>query len=236
MTLKAITDSIDDLPEALQSEYEQGEDGKYYLALDQVPDEHPSMAKALKAKKHEQGNAKEQKKRADDLQKQLDELTEERDNMLAGAVPKDDVEKLENSYKAKLTKRENELNAQIESMQGNLRGLLVDNKAQAMASQLSDYPDVLMPHIKSRLQANIEDGAAETRVLDAEGNVSADTVDDLAKEIAADKRFAPIIRGSQASGGGAENNGPGNASTKADLGDKQGRAKAIGQKYPELEA
>lgn len=213
MTIKTQLDSIDDLPEALQAEYAKGDDGKFHLDVDDGGAADKLKAKHSEAEKHRKNAEGKQK----ELQDQIDALTEERDNMLSGAVSKDDVEKLEASYKQKLTKRENELNEQISTMQGNLRALLVDNKAQAMASQLSDYPDVLMPHIKARLQADIEDGNAATKVLDTQGNPSADTVEDLHNEIAADARFAPIIRGSKASGGGAEGgkpNGVGKTATR----------------------
>jgi hypothetical protein len=43
----------------------------------------------------------------------------------------------------------------------------------------------------------------QTRILDREGKPSAFTIDDLKKEILANKEFSPILKASNATGGGA---------------------------------
>ena len=88
--------------------------------------------------------------------------------------------------------------------------MLVDNKALAIAAELSDSPDLILPHIKSRLTVNQgEDGQFTTAVLDAQGKLSATTIEELAQEFRSNEKFAPAIRAGKSSGGGAreENNG-----------------------------
>jgi len=171
---------------------------------------------ALKrAKDHEKEQRKAAETNAKNLQDQLSALTEERDNLLRGAIPKADVEKLETSYKTKLATREKELTAQIENLSGNFNTLLVDNVAKNLAAKISTVPEVILPHIKSRLRAEKNtEGRFETKIVDANGNLSASTIDDLEKEFLANKAFAPILTGSKGSGSGAAATNGGGATKK----------------------
>ncbi len=170
-------------------------------------------AAALKrAKDHEKEQRKAAELKSKELQDQITTLTEERDGLLKGAIPKADVEKLENSYKGKLAAREKELNTQIETANASLQTLLVDNVAQSLASELSTAPAVIMPHIKSRLRAEKNtEGKFETKIVDTDGKPSALSIDDLKKEFIANTAFAPILTGSKGSGGGAAGPGGGGA-------------------------
>lgn len=203
MALKAILESLDGLSDAVKSEYKKGEDGKYHLDVEGF-DDHPSVGALKRAKDYEKSERQKAAKQVSDLQAQLEALTEERDDILKGAIPKGDVEKLENSYKEKLTKREKELSDQINGLTGNLQTMLVDNVAHGLASKISKAPELILPHIKARLKAEYSEGKAVTRVLDKDGNPSAFSIDDLQKELVANPAFAPIIIGSKASGSGAE--------------------------------
>lgn len=203
MTLKAILESLDGLPDTVKSEYKKGDDGKFHLDVEGI-DDHPGVGALKRAKDYEKSERQKVVKQVSDLQTQLDALTEERDGILKGAIPKGDVEKLESSYKEKLAKREKELSDQIAALTGNLQTMLVDNVAQTMASRISKSPELILPHIKARLKAEFADGKATTRVLDKDGNPSAFGIEDLQKEMVANPAFAPIIIGSKASGSGAE--------------------------------
>lgn len=203
MALKAILESLDGLPDAVKSEYKKGDDGKFHLDVEGI-DDHPGVGALKRAKDYEKSERQKVVKQLGDLQAQLDALTEERDGILKGAIPKGDVEKLENSYKEKLAKREKELSDQIGALTGNLQTMLVDNVAQSMASKISKAPELILPHIKARLKAEFNEGKAVTRVLDKDGNPSAFGIEDLQKEMVANPAFAPIIIGSKASGSGAE--------------------------------
>ena len=100
---------------------------------------------------------------------------------------------------------------------------LVDNVATQIATKISNAPALLLPHIKSRLQADFEGDSPVTRVLDKDGKPSAMTVEELAAEFVANKDFSAIITASKASGGAGKpsnNNGggaPNNSDKPADL-------------------
>lgn len=197
----------------LQAEYKKDSEGDNYT-LDLTDYEDP--VKLKQAKDHERDQRKLAEKASKDLQTKLDELTEERDGLLSGAIPKGDVQKLEQSYKDKMTKRETELNAQITAAHGTLQKVLVDNVATAMAAEISTSPALIMPHIKARLKTDkADDGTFVTKVVDKEGKPSALTVDDLKKEFVLNPDFKAIITGSKASGGGAGGGGGGGGASGA---------------------
>lgn len=200
MALKSVVDSLDGIPADVAKEYKKGDDNKYHLDIEGAED-----TGALKrAKDHEKTERQRAETALKEARDQLLALTEERDGMLRGAVPKGDVDKLENSYKEKLIKREAELTAQINGLNGHINTMLVDNVAIGMASKISTSPDLILPHIKGRLRTEFVDGKPVTRVLAQDGTISAATLEDLSNEMVANKAFAPIIIGSKASGSGAE--------------------------------
>lgn len=125
-----------------------------------------------------------------------------------------DVDALNKSWQEKLAKRDAELVEQIKARDAKLVDLTVGATAAKLAGDLAvpGSADVLLPHIKSRLR--YEDGRVV--VLDGEGKPSASTVDELAKEISADKRFAPLLVASMAEGGGAAGSRGGGAAKTLD--------------------
>lgn len=193
----------------LQKEYVADGDG---FKLD-VEGGFEDTAALKRAKDHEKREASEAKRMLKEAQDELATAQQELKDMLTGAVPKNDVARLEKSHADKLAKRETELTTQISTLQKNLESMLVDNVANTIAAEISTSPGVIMPHIKSRLKAEYTEGKAVTRVLDKEGNVSAFTPDDLKKEFLTDKQFAPILIASKGSGGGAGGAGGGGANT-----------------------
>lgn len=202
MTIKAVVDSLDGLSPEIAKLYQQGEGGKHYLTVSGL-DEHPEIGALRRAKEHEKAARLAAENKAAELSSSLDALTDERDGLLSRAIPREDVERLEGSYKEKLAKREAELTEQIKGLTGNLEKILVDNVAQTIAADLSDHPAILLPHVRGRLRAEMQDGQMTTRVLAADGSPSAHTVDDLKKELLTSDAFAPILRGTRARGGGA---------------------------------
>jgi hypothetical protein len=202
MALKTTLETIEGLPEPIAKEYKLTEvDGKkvYQLDLDGVED-----TGALKrAKEHEKSARQAAEKQAKELAARQEAIQEELDQMRRGAIPKGDVEKLEGSWKDKLAKKEAELTGERDAALGTLKTLLVDNVAQSLASKISNSPDLMLPHIKARLMTEKTAEGYVTRVLDKEGKPSALSIEELQKELTTDKRFAAIIIGSKASGGGA---------------------------------
>lgn len=135
-----------------------------------------------------------------------------------------DTAALDASWNEKYTRDLAARDELIRDRDNRLVDLTVNATAQRLAAELAvpGKADVLMPFIKQRLA--YQDG--KTVVVDAEGKPSASTVDELAKEVAADKRFDVLIVASLATGGGAPG-GKGGApdkNPKADIGgDKTAR-------------
>lgn len=115
-----------------------------------------------------------------------------------------DYEGLEADYNRKLEAKKTEFDNQQNKLKATIQKMLVDNKALELANELGgENADILIPHIKSRLQADFEGETPATRVLDKNGQPSASNLDDLKKEFVDNPRFAPILVGTRASGGHA---------------------------------
>ena len=199
MALKFKLKSLEGLDETTAKLYTKiGEE--FVLAVDDLPQQEDTSG--LKAKNAELlAKLKEQK----DAKAAADKAAQEAADEAARKVG--DVAALEKSWGEKLAKREAELTALNDSMSGSLKTMLVDNVAQAMASEISVSPTLMMPHIKSRLSVEVQDGKHITRVLDAAGKPSAATIDDLKKEFIGNEAFSAVIIGSKATGGQAPKTG-----------------------------
>lgn len=79
---------------------------------------------------------------------------------------------------------------------------LVDNAALALATKISTAPALLIPHIKSRLIADVSGDEPVTKVMGADGKPSDLTIDKLGEEFVANADFKTIIKASNGSGGG----------------------------------
>lgn len=206
--LKYQVDSLKGLDESVHSFYEE-KDGKYQLKVDGVPQ--GEDVTGLKTKIEELlGESKAAKAKARKAEEAARKTAEE------SARKNGDVEALENSWKEKLTKREKELQDQIDSLGGSITTMTVDNVALSLANELAveGSAKVLLPHIKARLAAEQRDGKYQTVIRDAEGKPSASSLDDLKQEFANDPAFAHVIIGSKASGSGADGAKPGGGADK----------------------
>ena len=199
--LKLRIKSLDDVDESLQSLYKADGD-EFVLKVDGLPD----VSKLKSAKDHEVDERKRIKKEYSELNAKYEALEAEVEaNKDENSRGKGDTEALDKSWRAKVQKLEDTHAAKVKSLEGNLNSILVDNKALEIASEISvkGSESVLMPHIKSRLAVEEIDGKFVTVVKDAEGKPSALTLDELKAEINSNTGFAPILAGSQASGGSA---------------------------------
>ena len=122
-----------------------------------------------------------------------------------------DVAALEKSWQAKLDKAAAEAQKTIDSLNGSITTMTVDNVAVRIANEIAvqGSADILIPHIKSRLGVELRDGQHVTVVRDAQGKPSAATLDELKTEFSTAPAFAPVIVGSKATGGGANGGGKG---------------------------
>lgn len=210
MALKAKLDTLEGVPADVAKEYKEVVDGdKKFYTLDVegafLYDEDPGALK--RAKDHEKKGRQDAEKKAKDHEGRIEALQNEIDEMRRGNIPKGDVEKLEKSWKDKLEGATSKFQAELTSRDRTIQYHLVDNIATRMANEISAAPDLILPHIKNRLSAELQEGQFVTRVLDKDGKPSALSIEELQKEISQDKRFSLIIKGSGASGGGASGGG-----------------------------
>lgn len=189
------------LPPEIQKEYKA--DGEGFILDTDTPFEDITALKAAV------GHEKEQRRKATEKAKELEtsvaSLTEQNDTLAARAKPAGELEK---SWQQKLDKAATDAKARHDALTGQIQRLLVDNKAQEIASAISTAPEVILPHIKARLGIEEVDGVYHTRVLDDAGKVSADSLNELQQKFVADAKFASIITASKASGGGAAGGKP----------------------------
>lgn len=216
MKLKKRVKSLDDVNEKYRDLYVE-KDGEFVLEIEGEED-----TGALKrAKEHEKDRRKEAEQKARDLEEQLGTVKEQLETLEnSKGDGEKDVAKLEAKWKKKLEDRERELTDQLEGSKKELNTLLVDNVADRLASELSDSPAVLRPHIKSRLTVEYVDGKPTTRIKDADGELSPMTVDELKAEFMSNDDFASVVKGSAGSGsgaGGGQGGGSGGGQQKPDF-------------------
>ena len=212
---KAAFDALSDAIKALYKE----KDGMYVLDLEDGEDD---AAELKRAKDREVQARKEAEKKLKELQDKLDE------GSTLDAKKKGDIETLEKSWKEKLEKRESELLAKIKTKDAFIQKTLVDSVASSMSSKLAgDKAHLLSLHIKQRLVADVEGDVPTTKVLDANGNVSALTIADLEKEFVANKDFSAILVGNKANGSGAPVNNQQKVNSGANNLDANGKPRSF---------
>ena len=231
--LKFQLDTLDGVDEAVRALYTE-KDGKFVLGIEGLPQQED--VSGLKAKVDELlGEKKAAEKKAREAE---DAARLEREE---AARKSGNVEELERSWTEKFTRREAELNGMLEqergTLSGQIRDLTVGRTATDIASALAvqGSAKALLPHIERRLSVEQRDGKPVVVVLDAQGKLSAATLDELKAEIANDAAFAPLIAGSKASGGGAGGAGGGGGAPKGKIGGtKEERTAAIASRFPDL--
>lgn len=184
---KAAYDALTDEQKAMYAESGDG----YQMQIEGLPDV-SGLEKKVNELLTEKKTEKTKREEAERIAKEAeDEKSRKEGNVTA----------LENSWKQKLADLETDYKSQIEGLNGSLQTLLVDNVATSLAATLAgEAAPVMLPHIKSRLAVEMQDGKPVTRVLDASGKPSALTVEELGKEFTGNKAFAGVIIGSKASG------------------------------------
>lgn len=195
---KVSAEGFEALDDSQKGLYSQGDDG-YTLNVEGVPKEDVSGLKRkidelLTEKKTVQQKAIE----AEELARQ------ETAEKLKKA---NDYEQLYNSSESERQKAADEL----ATLKANLQQQQVASQASKVASQLTKdtaRAKLLSEQISSRL--SLVDG--EVRVLDANGNLTVSSVEELTQSIKAEYPF--LVDGSQAAGGGATGGSSGAGDTK----------------------
>lgn len=154
----------------------------------------------------------EKKKAEDELKKYQDEeaerikKAEERAEQKAKekyekAKTDKDVEAIEKSWSEKYDKlqaEKEELNAKHIDY---VKKALIETAVAKMASEISTSPTLISPHIRSRLDVDFSSEEPKLIVLDANGQRSAQTLQELQKSFIDNKDFSAIIKVTSATGG-----------------------------------
>jgi hypothetical protein len=192
MALKLNIDkaSFESLPADVKKEYIAGDGDKYTLDIDGIED-----TGALK-----RGLERERSK-AKSLLEKLNGVEGELDTFKNGDIAKQ-VAATETKWQDKYNKDMALKDASLEKLTSYAKASLADTVAANLAKEVSSSPDLLLPHIKSRIIADLEGDSPTTKILDKDGKVGKMTLDDLKKEVLEDKRFSAIIVASRSKGGG----------------------------------
>lgn len=205
---KKITQTeFDKLKDEVKFEYKK--DGEVYvLDLETDPDDDPGELR--RAKQREVEARKEAQAALRKAEERLAEI--EGDD----ARKKGDIATLEKSWQSKLETQKTEFESKIAKLEQHVTKGLVDNVALQLSTKLFKNPTLALPHIKARLAADLSGDAPATRVLDASGKISALSLEDLEKEIVANKDFSDILLATKATGAGGKvaNMNVGGAETK----------------------
>lgn len=113
-----------------------------------------------------------------------------------------DVSALEEDYQKKLAASE----ARLKSLEDAAEAAKVDTVVSSAIKPLRDLfttPSLVSDYLKSRVRGEVVDGETIVRVVDPSGKMTANSVEDLKKEILANEEFKGILVGSKGSGGGA---------------------------------
>lgn len=201
MALKLIVDKLEDVSEASRGLYVE-RDGKFHLDVDGLED----TAGLKSALEKERQARKDLDKRLAGL-KDVDpdeykRLKDEADAKEREKLEKDaDLKRLSD----KLTAKEREFSEKEAKLLGELRTMRLDDslKAAALAHGVhKDYLDDFVTILKARHVKLGDD--LKLQVLDADGDPSTLTLDDLMKEMKGKK--PGYFEGSGASGGGSQQN------------------------------
>ena len=195
-------DGLDDATKALYKEV----NGEFILDIEGLDNQNDAdkAAKDLEAMKNKneelldelKKNKRDKKILEDEKQKKEDDKNTKDGNF----------EALYKSAQEKIVEKEDSIKKMIDKNNQSL----IKSKVTTMAAKLCDGMNVSLiePHIRSRFGVN-EQG--EIQILDASGQPSVTTQEELEKEFQSNEAFAPIIKGTSASGGGASGGSPGGA-------------------------
>lgn len=198
--LKFQLDTLEGLDDGVKGLYEEKE-GKFTLKVDGFPKQTDTSKLEeeleLFRKKHTEAekHRKEQEKLA-------------REAALEAAQKSGDLEALRKSIDAEKAAIREEYSPKLTRYENTIVNLTVGTAAAKFAAEVfGEHAEVMEPHVKARLTHSIDGETATVLVVDPTGKPSAKSLEDLKVEFRADKRFAPFVIGSKASGGGAPNKG-----------------------------
>lgn len=193
--LKYKLDSLEGIEEGQQGLYRQEGDA-FVLEIDGLDPEKGADISGLKSKVEEllsEKKASETKaKEAEAAQKAAQAAVEDERARKAG-----DIESLESSWQ----KRFDEQQAMIDGQAAKTAEGAVRSTAMGIAAKLAEGANQQNLEVFIRERLRFEDD--QVKVTDESGNLTISTLDQLTEEFRANDRFASMVTGSKANGGGA---------------------------------
>lgn len=186
---KLTKSEYDALNDTLKAEYKASGDS-YVLDTDDAAD-------LIAARDREKEERRKAEKKANDLQAELDAANEKKNK------DNGDIEALETSWKAKVTKAEKERDDARAALDTERKDRYVTAEADRIAKRFT-VPGLMRDTIAKRLQVEIHDGKPLVRVLDKDGKPSAASVADFEKELVDNPEYKGIVIASKATGSAGE--------------------------------
>lgn len=211
--LKRLLDTLDGVPEALHEFYEE-KDGKFHLLAEAEDTSALKSAKDHEKEARQKAEQELRELRAAEADKIAKAEEAARAKALKEARENSDLDALDKSWKAKFDAMVAEKDAGNATLTEAINGEKIKTVAGELAADISIAPALLQPLIEARLSVELTDGKFNTRVLDAAGQPSAMSMDDLRAEFVGNDAYKGVMKAGNASGGGATNSNGGGASNK----------------------
>ena len=171
-------------------------------------------AALLNAKEHEKRLRQEAesmlKKLQDDIKGQQDALKKAQEEAEMERMRKSgDITSIQKSFETKIAEMQKQQTEQLTRYREAVAKAELDRVANQIAAKIgvdSNAATLLLPHVKSRLKSDMSEDLPQIRVVDSNGELSANSLDDLQKEFIANPAFGAIIVGSKATGASGHGN------------------------------
>lgn len=207
LTMTIAPSVYDKLPADIQKEYKKSGDD---YVLDLVGYEDPTALR--NARDHEKAEAAQAKKDAAAEKRRADAAEKEASDLKAAGKSVDDAVKAKDAewqakYDADLKAEQDKYGA----LTGSVTKSHKDAIANTLATKLSTAPKLLARDIADRIDVEIDPKTNEIKshILGSDGKRTSWTMADLEKDILKNPEYAPILRGTKATGGGGAPPAPG---------------------------
>jgi len=216
MGLKAVLESLDDVPDGVRDFYVEKDGGGFRLDVEGVETkgEVHGLKSALEKQKRETQRAKELLSSIpEDLDGRLAELEQLRQEKAEQEQKKAEEAGEWETLKAHLVeehkKKLDERDARLAERDKKLDRLLRENVARDAVAKRKASTKLLLPHIMAQTRLQMVDGEERAVVIGDDGKVRYSegdalmTIDDLVNEMGKDPEFEGAFPASDATGGGA---------------------------------
>jgi hypothetical protein len=220
MTLKAIVDSADELPEPIRDHYTAGEDGRYYLTVEGRDgwnlENVAGLKSALSKQQEEARRIKQQAAQFEGLDpaeaREALEKLKEIQNWTPDDKVKEQIRSLEKQLSDKHRKEVGTLQEREQKLRKALDRRLVDSEAVAAIAENKGIVDLLLPAIRQSLRVVEVGDDFAVQVLDDEGNPRISmkpgsnqpmTIREYVATLKEDARYQRAFDGNDARGSGA---------------------------------